>query len=1107
MAVSQGNNYRRESKQWYLGSNVCLLFGRHVWRCKAHVTSDAFTASPRTASDTGQERSNSVVFPELSFASLNNEHDQEAFAADHHLETDDHDLLHAECHCGKKCKSFKGLQAHRKHCPINANLDLNLLFAQDSDPPMPPGQARAVDSVENEETQCLDNSFQRIPVKPGLKLPKTPIGWDNANEYFRANLNISNEITDINTEISSLQDMIYTYFKSNFGTYNNEDDSISEGSIFQQKYNHLSRRQLKYHLSELKKLQCNEATQEIRYISKLLRVKYSKRTHRILSEKTHDERIQENFWKYCKEIFEDENTILPDFDKETCTSFFRVHLKANSGKGNVEIPQWMKKFDRPTKHFNIAAPSYREVTNIIKKMKPGSSACPFDQISIIILKRCPFLRTALHRILVYCWEGNVVPRIWKHGFTILIHKKDSPQDPSNFRPITLQPVFGKVFTSIIRNRIYSFLMDNKYIETKIQKGFWEEVSGTIEHIELLTHIINHARNNKRHLIVTLLDLKNAFVGKGVLQGDCLSPLLFNMCVNTLIKCIEDERVQCIGYSYCEYLRPRHWFQFADDTALVTTSEEDNQALLDVFTKWCRWAGFQVRVNKCSTFGIKHNGKKATPFKPYLKVNNQMIPQVEINESFQYLGKQFNYKMDTVVIEQELEYDLLEYLEKINRLPLHPRNKILIITKYVYSKLRWRLSIYRLSQTWVEQHLDNKIISYIKRWLHFHKGANMTHLKLASSKLGVGLQLASDVYRYCKLSIRKILSKSINNDMRCLFNLTKFNNVQTDCLIYNNDNPRSALKQQIENTVVEHLSTLKEQNTIMKHARQHIKAEKYRQFGFSFKLLNPIHWFQFADDAAVITGQEFENQHLLNRFSIWCQWSDIIIRVDKCSTFGIKKAITKSVQYLPKLLISNQLIPKITIGESFQYLGRYFDFHMSNDNHKTELTSLLNELMSDIDSKPLHPKNKLLLYSRYVLSKLAWHFTVATLSKTWVTENIDSVANKYIRRWLEVPISGTLSTVFLTNNKFGLSIYPPSVKFIQCQTVLRKALKSSLNESTNDLWRATSNHTNIQYDAYNSTKEVLKDFRSGHENKLLNQLTSQGSFFCSVTKFALPQLSK
>ena len=120
--------------------------------------------------------------------------------------------------------------------------------------------------------------------------------------------------------------------------------------------------------------------------------------------------------------------------------------------------------------------------------------------------------------------------------------------------------------------------------------------------------------------------------------------------------------------------------------------------------------------------------------------------------------------------------------------------------------------------------------------------------------------------------------------------------------------------------------------------QHIKAEKYSQFGFSFKTLNPIHWFQFADDAAVITSQESENQHLLNRFSVWCQWSDMIIRVDKCSTFGIKKATTKSIQFLPKLLINNRLIPKINIGESFQYLGRYFDFEMSNNNHKEELTT-------------------------------------------------------------------------------------------------------------------------------------------------------------------------
>ena len=182
--------------------------------------------------------------------------------------------------------------------------------------------------------------------------------------------------------------------------------------------------------------------------------------------------------------------------------------------------------------------------------------------------------------------------------------------------------------------------------------------------------------------------------------------------------------------------------------------------------------------------------------------------------------------------------------------------------------------------------------------------------------------------------------------------------------------------------------------------------------------------------------------------------------------------------------------------------------MSDDQHKSELISIVEELLADIDSKPIHPKNKILLYyGRYVLSKLSWHFTVSSLSKTWVIENIDSKLNNHIRKWLDIPISGMLSTIFLTRNKFGLNICPPLVKFIQCQTVLRKALKLSPNQSINELWKATSNNKNIQFDAYNTTKQVLKDFRSGQENKLHNQLTCQGSFFTSITKFAFSQLTK
>ena len=109
-------------------------------------------------------------------------------------------------------------------------------------------------------------------------------------------------------------------------------------------------------------------------------------------------------------------------------------------------------------------------------------------------------------------------------------------------------------------------------------------------------------------------------------------------------------------------------------------------------------------------------------------------------------------------------------------------------------------------------------------------------------------------------------------------------------------------------------------------------------------------------------------------------------------------------------------------------------------------------------------------------------------------------------WLDLPVSVTLSNIFLPSNKFGWNLCPPSVKVTECQTVLCIALKSSPNADNRNLWRDTSVGSKLQYNTYRNTKDVLKSSRCNQEEKLRDHLVSQGSFFSTVTSQALSKIN-
>ena len=262
---------------------------------------------------------------------------------------------------------------------------------------------------------------------------------------------------------------------------------------------------------------------------------------------------------------------------------------------------------------------------------------------LVLLTKLSVIRDALifghiTKLFLIILQSRETPTDWKKTCTVLIHKKGERTNPANFRPITLESIPLKIFSSCLRDSLFSFLTDNSYIEHKIQSNFLPKLSGTFEHNAQMANSINNARIKQRSVVITLLDLKNAFgevhhnlisevlmyyhvpshrslcsnfqtsiitdsfqtpfisVCRGVLQRDCLSQLTFNLSTfqpfnlgfNAFIRYISDQKFNQFGFTIGS-LSPAHWFQFADDAAVITSYENESQIMLNHFTRWRTWA--------------------------------------------------------------------------------------------------------------------------------------------------------------------------------------------------------------------------------------------------------------------------------------------------------------------------------------------------------------------------------------------------------------------------------------------------------------------------------------------------------------------------------------
>ena len=88
-------------------------------------------------------------------------------------------------------------------------------------------------------------------------------------------------------------------------------------------------------------------------------------------------------------------------------------------------------------------------------------------------------------------ETGIFPSEWKMANVVPVYKTDDKQNVKNYRPVSLLPIFGKVFERLIYKEMYSFFIENDLISSN-QSGF-KQGDSCINQLLSITHEIYYIK--------------------------------------------------------------------------------------------------------------------------------------------------------------------------------------------------------------------------------------------------------------------------------------------------------------------------------------------------------------------------------------------------------------------------------------------------------------------------------------------------------------------------------------------------------------------------------------------------------------------------------------
>ena len=322
-----------------------------------------------------------------------------------------------------------------------------------------------------------------------------------------------------------------------------------------------------------------------------------------------------------------------------------------------------------------------EIKTSIKALKnqksPGLDNITNEMIKCSNTLMIEHLESLFNKIL----ELGYYPKSWNHGLICSIYKSGKKDDPNNYRGITLSNCLGKLFNTILYNRLQKETQANNIL-SPAQAGFRKD-HRTSDHIFTLFTLIKKYIKKGKYLYTCFVDFRKAYdtinrnslkhklkkfgiEGKflniitsiyestkvslsykkkisppfitsiGLKQGDVLSTIFFNLFINDLPSILGNQSTHFDENETPEICKENvSSLLFADDLAMFSLTQKGLQNKLDILQNYCSQWDLNLNLKKTKIMIFNKQGATIKKFKFFFKGE-----EIDVVNQYTYLGFTF-----------------------------------------------------------------------------------------------------------------------------------------------------------------------------------------------------------------------------------------------------------------------------------------------------------------------------------------------------------------------------------------------------------------------------------------------------------------------------------